>query len=344
MHILIAPSEHPITHFTWAAFTVLMDFMFSNPAVRRIVVEPDITNEKIHALNERAGFQYQKVIQLSNKTAHLAFCTKESYQAALRNHAVTTSPKQVVAHLQAGLWAKVNRLHLCKAISEFAHELLIQPELESTAAGWGHYVLRTDNHAIDYRFRAQRLSLDHWFIDKNSLQKWLDGKLADLDSLTFILEIRSRLAIDPAILPTYMEEINSTLYGSAYKHCKKTATVVELIAADFQTVEAAMMEGHPAFLANNGRIGFDANDYYAYAPEAAAPIQLVWLAVHKSKATFACADDVSYSQLLAQELGLAVIAKFTQILAARGLNSDDYWLMPAHPWQWYNKLVHHTED
>ena len=42
-----------------------------------------------------------------------------------------------------------------------------------------------------------------------------------------------------------------------------------------------MAEGHPSFVANSGRVGFDASDYRAYAPEARAPIQLVWLAAHR---------------------------------------------------------------
>lgn len=336
MHILVAPAERPIANFSGSVFTVIMDFMFSDPAVQRIVVEPDVGNEKIHALNKRAGFEYQKIIVLPNKTAHLAFCTREQYRAALDK---SVAPTQIVAHLQPGIWAKVNALHLRKAISEFAHELLIQPELRFSEDDWGHYRLLTDRPGIEYRFRAQLLSLEHWFIDWASLEKFVDGNEALLDSLSFILELRETLGIDADMLPTYMEEISSTLYGSAYKHCKQGVTVAELIHADFQTVETAMMEGHPAFLANNGRIGFDAADYRAYAPEAAAPVKLVWLAAHKSKADFTCADDLSYTELLVQELGAATLENFTQILARQGLAADDYWLMPAHPWQWYNKLA-----
>ena len=343
MHILVAPAERSIANFTWSVFTVILDFMFNDPMVQRIVVEPDINNEKIHVLNKRAGFEYQKIIELPNKTAHLAFCTKDQYLAALNKDAITASPKpspmQIVTHLQADIWAKVNALHLRKAISEFAHELLIQPELEFSEDDWGYYRLKTDKPAIEYRFRAQVLSLEHWHIDKDSLEKFVDGNKAVLDSLSFILEVRESLGIDSAILPTYMEEITSTLYGSAYKHCKKGVNVEELIQADFQTIETAMMEGHPAFLANNGRIGFDAADYRAYAPEAAAPVKLIWLAAHKSKTDFACADDLSYAELLEQELGAINLEKFTQTLEQQGLNADDYWFMPVHPWQWYNKLA-----
>jgi len=83
MHILVAPAERPIRDFTWSVFKVVMEFLFHDPSVTRIVVEPDVRNENIHALNRRAGFEYQKVIQLGSKTAHLAFCTRAQYFSAL---------------------------------------------------------------------------------------------------------------------------------------------------------------------------------------------------------------------------------------------------------------------
>jgi siderophore synthetase component len=347
MHILVAPPNgQKITDFTWSIFTVIVDFIFSLPNAQRIVVEPDIRNEKIHPLNKRAGFVYQKIIELPHKTAHLAFCTPADYQTALKQdyhtmtQTVSTTPELAVQHLQPKLWAKINRLHLCKAISEFAHELLIQPELQSMEGDWGCYQLKTDIATVEYHFRARLLSLEHWVIEPQSLEKWQEGQLVALDSLRFILEIRQTLGISDTVLPVYMEEINSTLYGSAYKHSKQGVNVADLVRAkDFQLLETSMMEGHPAFLANNGRIGFDAVDYRRYAPEAAQPVQLIWLAVHKSKAEFACADDLSYALLMEQELGAAKLAQFQQTLQQSGLQLEDYWLMPTHPWQWFNKLA-----
>lgn len=89
MHILVAPAKRPVRDFTWSVFRVVMDFLFDDPAAQRIVVEPDIRNEKIHALNRRAGFEYQKIIQLGPKTAHLAFCTRAQYASALK-HSMNT--------------------------------------------------------------------------------------------------------------------------------------------------------------------------------------------------------------------------------------------------------------
>ncbi|KOP37468.1 N-acetyltransferase [Flavobacterium sp. WLB] len=84
MHILVAPSEKPIPNFTWNIFTVILDFIFSDCKNQRIVVEPDARNHKIHLLNKRAGFVFQRVLDLPHKQAHLEFCTREDYYKALQ--------------------------------------------------------------------------------------------------------------------------------------------------------------------------------------------------------------------------------------------------------------------
>lgn len=84
MHILVAPTEKPITGFTWAVFTTILDFIFKDENTKRIVVEPDARNHKIHQLNKKAGFVFQKVLELPHKKAHLEFCTREGYNHALK--------------------------------------------------------------------------------------------------------------------------------------------------------------------------------------------------------------------------------------------------------------------
>ena len=85
MHILVAPSEKVIPNFTWNIFTVILDFIFSDAKSQRIVVEPDARNHKIHLLNKRAGFVFQRVLDLPHKQAHLEFCTREDYYKALQS-------------------------------------------------------------------------------------------------------------------------------------------------------------------------------------------------------------------------------------------------------------------
>lgn len=83
MHILIAPPTQPLRSFTWAVFALTMDVLFADVRVERVVVEPDIANRGIHALNRRAGFVYERQIDLPGKTAWLASCTRHDHEAAM---------------------------------------------------------------------------------------------------------------------------------------------------------------------------------------------------------------------------------------------------------------------
>lgn len=346
MHILLAPAEKPIANFSWKIFRFTMEFLFSQPHVQRVVVEPDARNQKIHRLNLRAGFVYQQLLQLPHKTAHLAFCTRLQFLKAIsedhlmNNLTSSLSPEQhAVAHLQPDLWKKVNRLHIRKAISEFAHESIISPRLIGQKGIWSVYQISADSPDIYYQFQAQHLSLNHWYIAVDSIQKFINQELAELDSPQFIIEFNRQLGIDPHKLPTYLEEISNTLYGSAYKHLRSGINSEDLLNADFQTIEAAMMEGHPAFVANNGRVGFDGKDYFDYAPETGHKFKPVWLAVSRDKAQFACSEQLDFNQLMLTELGDQQFTEFRVQLLNRQLNPDNYFFMPAHPWQWFNKLV-----
>ena len=140
-------------------------------------------------------------------------------------------------------------------------------------------------------------------------------------------------------MPVYLEEVISTLYGSAFKFLKGNPTSEELVTADFQTIEQSMTEGHPGFLANNGRIGFDSSDYRAYAPEAGNSFSLLWLAGHKSRAVYAAIEELPYEKIIQQELDEETIASFNKVIVNKGFDPDDYFFIPMHPWQWFNKLA-----
>lgn len=337
MHILIAPANNPVKQFSWQVFTVVMDFMFSQPEVGRVVVEPDERNSKIHTLNKRAGFRYQHTIDMGHKTAWLAFCQRKDYQQALMqgSNMNNATPLLTGKHLTGDHWARANRLLIRKAIAEFAHEMILTP----SHAGSDFYTLAVPGGEAVYQFKANRLALDHWEIDLDSLIKQENGYSLSLDALQFIVEFNEKIGINQALLATYMEEISSTLCSSVFKLQKNNPDSQALVKADFQTVESSMTEGHPCFVANNGRIGFDAGDYLAYAPEAAAPINLVWVAVHLRNAHFSTLSNLEYEQLMAEELGQTSVDRFNAQLTAQDLPTDDYIFMPVHPWQWQNKLL-----
>ena len=100
-----------------------------------------------------------------------------------------------------------------------------------------------------------------------------------------------------------------------------------------------MNNGHPCFVANNGRIGYDTEVYFKYAPETGASVQLIWLAGHQSRAAYNAIDSLPYNTLINQELDDATLANFKSIIENKGLKFEDYFLIPIHPWQWFNKLA-----
>ncbi|MGK5673463.1 IucA/IucC family protein [Micromonospora sp. URMC 106] len=253
------------------------------------------------------------------------------------------NPSASVAHLTPESWARANRLLVRKALAEFAHERLLAPEPvpagpDGPTTGQRLFQVRGDDGEVVYRFSADLLALDHWRIDADSITRHRGDAELPLDALEFCLDLRGALGLSDEILPVYLEEISSTLASTAYKLDKPAVSAAELARADFQTIETQMTEGHPGFVANNGRIGFGIDEYRAYAPEAARPVRLIWLAAHRDRTTFTCAADLDYDALLRAELGDETLAAFAGTLTGLGLDPADYLLIPVHPWQWWNRI------
>ena len=240
----------------------------------------------------------------------------------------------LAAHLNPTAISVAHRRLVGKAIAEFTHERLIEP----IADGAG-YRIETGGGRTVYRFQARRYALEHWLIDLDSLHREVDGALAPLDGLDLVIELADTLGIPQQLLGTYLEEISATLAGSAWKHHHHRHRAAELVDADFQTIEAAMTEGHPMFVANNGRIGFGLHDHGAYAPEAGQLVSLVWLAVRRDESTFTAGRGVAESSHYADELGTETLDRFARRLRDLGLDPDDYRYLPVHPWQWEHKVA-----
>lgn len=254
-------------------------------------------------------------------------------------NATQCNPCSASAHLRPAEWTEVNRRLMAKALAELAHERLIEPRCRASGAEWSEYSLATDSESIEYQFRAAIGYLDHWTVDGASIRCREGGRDVPLDALRFIVALKEKLAIPEHILPEFLQELSSTLYGAAYKHVRGRRGADELAAADFQELEAAMTEGHPIFIANNGRLGWSTIDSERYAPEAASEVRLVWLAARRERADFACVRDLSYSALIEEELGAAELERLSRVLVTRGSDPSAFVLLPVHPWQWENRVA-----
>ncbi|MGW6782571.1 GNAT family N-acetyltransferase [Streptomyces sp. NPDC054987] len=82
MHFLVAPSDQPLHGFTRAVITTVMAAIFADPATVRVVVEPDVANTAVHALNKAVGFVPERQVTKPEKEALLSFCTRAQFEAA----------------------------------------------------------------------------------------------------------------------------------------------------------------------------------------------------------------------------------------------------------------------
>lgn len=240
------------------------------------------------------------------------------------------------AHLTPQHWQAANRHLVKKILCEFTHEKIITPQIYAQGAKINHYELRLNDST--YYFSARHYQLDHLEIAADSIRVTSAGTERPLDAMRLIISLKNVLGISETLLPTYLEEITSTLYSKAYKLAHQAIPAAKLANADYQTIEAGMTEGHPVFIANNGRIGFDMQDYYQFAPESATALKLLWIAVSKDKTTFCALEGLDHDTLLKQELG-EQFSEFQQQLIAQGQTSDAFYFMPVHPWQWREKIA-----
>ncbi len=248
-------------------------------------------------------------------------------------NACVGAPEGAVAHLSPQHWRRANRLLVRKALAEVAHERLLTPR----PLGDGRYAVHSDDDAVEYRFAARVLTLEHWQVDAESITRRGEDEL-EPDALELVIELRDTLGLDAQMLPVYLEEISSTLAGSAYKLAADQPGAAELARAPFQDIEAEMTEGHPCFVANSGRLGFDAAEYHRYAPETAAPMRLIWLAARRDRSTVSVSADLNYDRLIRSELDESTLERFAGTLRGLGLDPEHFHLIPVHPWQWWNKL------
>ena len=332
MHILLAPNTQPKRHFSFEIMQCVLHSIFTHNADARVVVEPDIANSKIHTLNKRLGFVHTKQITLGDKNAYLGFCNKAAFETHVNLHHKAQMPINT-DYIKFDHWQWANRHLQSKAISELVHERLLVAE--QTPQGF-----KVNIEGGYFIFNGRAMALNHIDIDEPSLCFYnLNNEQAELDVLHFFSVQGPALGLTGERLATYLEELNATLASASYKRENNTLSAAELAQLGLQQIEAAMSEGHPAFVANNGRIGFSKSDFLRYAPEVGKPFKVLWLAAHKTVCDFAYSEYFSdYPSHISGELDLTTRNAFNKALKTQNLNPDDYLFMPAHPWQYQHKL------
>lgn len=260
-------------------------------------------------------------------------------------------PLTGTAPLNNSTWQKVNNRLLAKSIAELMHEQVAQPAIVAEDEdGKTHFLLSTDEANIYYTFAGYKRQLDYWHIEPNSIQRYSTndktlpllkegaGGRPATDAPLFFIELQTTFGINSFTLAHFIEELLHTLYADAFMYTRGRLKASELAGASYQTVEH-QMDGHPWVIVNKSRLGFNCEDHRQYAPEADQPVQLLWIAAHKSRAAFRSLDHIDERSFFEQELSAEAIESFKKALISHDVHVADYTFIPVHPWQWNNKLL-----
>lgn len=156
--------------------------------------------------------------------------------------------------LETDVWLTINRVFICKSLSELMHEMLIAPVVLKKEGNTTHFELSTDDASIAYQFSGVHKAMDYWVIDEASIKKVSKDKSDQhLNGISFFIELQETIGITSYNLTRFIEEVYKGLYADCYLYKKGKLSADELADASYQQIEQ-QMEGHPWLIMNKGRI------------------------------------------------------------------------------------------
>ncbi|WJK07248.1 IucA/IucC family protein [Pseudomonas fluorescens] len=108
---------------------------------------------------------------------------------------------------------------------------------------------------------------------------------------------------------------------------------------DVDALEQHFMDAHSYHPCYKSRIGFSLDDNRAYGPEFATPINVIWLAIARNRASVNHSRHMDFAAFIEQEVGAQRWQQIAGQLAGQGRSIEDYAVLPVHPWQWENVIV-----
>ncbi|NJN74103.1 MAG: GNAT family N-acetyltransferase [Limnothrix sp. RL_2_0] len=242
------------------------------------------------------------------------------------------------AALTPEIWEAVSLKLLTKMLSEFMYEEIIKPDVIEDKEDIITYQLNLPD-GLGYRFTAKLRIFDSYRVDPKSIYRGKNNNWQPaVNPFQFALDIHETVGMTGETTAHLLKELTNTLIADAHIYQRKNSKEVDLLDLSYAELEGEM-EGHPWITFNKGRIGFGYDDYLQHAPESKQSIQMTWLAIAREQSSYNGITNLDYERLIEEELSSETVARFSDLLQERGLESEKYYFMPVHDWQWKNIVV-----
>ncbi|WP_392340855.1 IucA/IucC family protein [Moritella marina] len=239
-------------------------------------------------------------------------------------------------------WTNINNELNAKIISELHYEEVIFPEqLDTNNWMW-------EVEGTTWIFTAQQHIWQNIIVDPSTMTR---NGIANIPSAMLIKDIANAIKLDGIIVGNLIEEIQQTLYADLISHQHRNSYSLSQLTALSGIALQAVLKGHPKAIANKGRLGWGVNELARYAPEAAKSFQLNYVAINKSitqtgiELPLSGNNAMSPVQVSTQALLLAQLMpiedknQLLDDLIQQGINPEEYWIIPVHPWQFSQFIV-----
>lgn len=278
-----------------------------------------------------------------------------------------SGPGPLVDALTPDRWTRANRELVAKLLTELAYEGVLagtpddgSPVDDDPPNGTVRAFTVQLGDRLSVAYVAIRRSLGVWRVDPRSLGYTVDGTPTDEVDVADVVALGApAVGASPETTSGLVQELSSTVLSDVHGLAvgRPAAELVDLPADQLE----GEMRGHPWIVANKGRMGFSGSDLLAYAPESQPTVDLPWLAVRRDRAEVATigvsgshatgvaaggpdgpagdgsgapgADPGDLDAAVAQHVGEDGLAELRDRAAKAGLDPDDVWFLPVHPWQ-----------
>lgn len=254
-----------------------------------------------------------------------------------------TPPSRLRQALRPDLWARANRELIAKLLTELVYEEVLAPQQVDAGVPTAGLGERRDftvdlGPRLTLAYTASFRSFGAWRVDPTSITATLDGAPVSLpDAADIVAHGAPAVGATPETTAGLIGEVTATLLSDVVQLADglPAREALELAPARLD----GQLRGHPWIIASKGRIGFDAEDVAAFAPESGNTVRIQWIAVRPALADVRTTGTLTYAQVLTDQIGEHGVRELRARAREAGADPDGVVFVPVHPWQLREKLI-----